>query len=356
MGCPGRLRYRVVMHRSTLVLPALLVLGCDPTPAATDAATPPLDAAPTGEDGASPAEDAASPPFDAGPPLADAGPPMGSTILATVGTTDIALGGGHVYFTTDTMIGRVPIAGGPTEAVYAFSASAPNDIDADDTRIAWTERNASTIWGAVNSCPIGGCGGMPTALPHGAENASEVSLGGDMAYWLSGSVRTVLGAGPGAWSVRSPGLSVADVEVEGGDVFWLDGGVAGTGGAVYRCPASGSCTPTMLSNAVGAPLTLSVSGDHVVVLSRTGVFHMGRDGSAVTRLGDGRTAGYTDIVTDGTRVYWAILESLYGCELASCTPALIDQTTATNDWTSGLELDATHLYWGTRASIRRIDL
>jgi hypothetical protein len=155
----------------------------------------------------------------------------------------------------------------------------------------------------------------------------------------------------------SPGLSVADLALEGGEVFWLDGGVFTTPGAVYRCSATGgSCTPAMISDAVGAPSVISVHGDHVVVLSDTGVFHMGRDGSGLMRLADGRRAGATDIVTDGTRVYWAILGELYGCEIASCTAALIDQTTTTNEWSSGLEIDATHLYWGTRASIRRIEL
>ena len=279
------------------------------------------------------------------------GTPKTATILTQAAVADIALGGGYVYFMTEDTIQRVAIGGGAAESVYKqFTTSGPRFIDADDTRLVWTEHAANTVFGAVRSCPLGACA-APTEIPRKGESSNALSIDGALVVWTSATNRTLYSSG--GFSASSPGLTLTDVAAEGGDVFWLDGGLLTTVGAVYKSSEAGAGPTIKLSAAVGNPSKISVQGDHVVVISDTGVFQMSRDGSGLTRLADGSATYFVDIVTDGTQVYWAIDKGLFGCTLAACVPAMVDTSTGAS---AGLELDATHLYWGTGTSIRRFDL
>lgn len=352
-----------------VILSALALAACSSEPATGDASTP-ADAA--SDAGATPdtvtadvpQADTSAPPEDVS--SVDAGAATeGEVLTAAFAPWDIGLGGGFVYVAEGNNIQRVPVAGGAPTLVYTTGSNsvATQSVAADAARVAWTERNAnSTVSGAVRACPHSGCA-TPTAIP-AMESTQRVAIDGDVVAWTSASLSRVFwSAGAmGSGGSPSPGGNLSHtgptaVAIDGGDVFWTTGGLplAMRPGAVLRCSVGAGCSsPTELSSAVGNPNALAVRGADVFVISTTGVFRMGRDGSGLTRIAEGYrgTGGYVDAVTDGTTLYWTDAESVYRCAAAACAPA-VHATAPAGQRVVGLEIDAEYVYFGTADIARR---
>lgn len=361
-------------HRSWFAfVSAVALTACSSEPAAGDASTPAdavADAGPTPDSATvdvpqedtslavdAPTEDVSS--VDAGAAT------EGEVLTAAFAPWDIGLGGGFVYVAEGNNIQRLPVAGGAPAMVYTTGSNsvATQSVAADAARVAWTERNAnSTVSGAVRACPHAGCA-TPMGIP-AMESTQRVAIDGDAVAWTSASLSRVFwSAGAmGSGGSTSPAGNLSHtgptaVAINGGDVFWTTGGLplAMRPGAVLRCSlGSSTCAPTELSNAVGNPNALAVHGGDVFVISPTGVFRMGRDGSGLTRLAEGYrgTGGYVDAVTDGTTLYWTDAESVYRCAVAACAPA-VHATAPAGQRVVGLEIDAEYVYFGTADIARR---
>lgn len=353
-----------------LLLPVTfsLLAGCsDPAPAA-DAATD----APTVVD--VPATDVASPDVPAADvPAPDAGAadvpapedvpttPTEGMVLVAATPWDIAIGGGYLYYTEANNVRRVPVAGGAPELMYTTGSNsiATSGIDADGARFAWTTRDAnSTVRGSVYACPHAGCGATPPANLNSGESTNRIAIEGSHIFWTSGSNSIVRGT---TWASPLPvgNLSrtgTSDVDVEGGDVFWVNAGLALAmrPGTVLKCPAAASsCTPTEFPVMVGNPLRIAVSGNAVYVLSTSGLYRMDRVGANLTRLADGATGAgaYVDLAADAAGVYWGDAGRLLRCDPAACAPRVIAEVPGARS--QGLALDATSVYWAAGA-IRRV--
>lgn len=288
---------------------------------------------------------------------ADASTPTeGEILTADYAPYDLALGGGYVYFTEADAVRRVPVGGGAVEEMFRTGSPsvATRGIGADADRFAWTHRDAmSLVNGAVQACPHAGCGASPETFSAN-ESTNRIDVDGTVVAWTSPSIMNLQGVtGTMGWSVPTNSAAPLDVDVDGNDVFWITAGIVGPE-AAFACDASGgTCTPAMISDAVGAPLRIAVAGEHVVVLSDTGLFHMGRDGSGASRLADGVSPGgdANDLTTDGVDVYWSTRGQLYGCAIAACTPTLVAM--ASGQVSAGLAVDDTNIYWATADPFHR---
>lgn len=342
-------------------------------PAPSDSVTPdsatPTDAAPS--DSATPAdasvEDVGA--ADAGAPAdaggsADAGPaPEGEVLVNNLSPWDIAVGGGFVYIAEANNIRRVPVGGGAPTMVWTTGSNsvATQGVAADAMRVAWTIRNAnSTVSGGVYACPHTGCPTNPMNL-NNAESTQQITIDGPAIAWTSGSLHRVFwNLGPGAGGVVSPGSNIertspTSVDIDDGEVFWVNAGlaIAMRPGTVLRCPlAMGACTPTQLTNTVGNPSRIAVRGADVFVMSQTGLFRMGRDGSGMTRLAAG-SSGSGKLVTDGTHLYWNAGSSILRCAVAACAPTAIAQI-VTGEGLAGMDIDGEYLYFGTADFAHRV--
>lgn len=332
-------------------------MGCEGATPATDAGgadTP--DAAPD-----LPPPDAAPdlpPPDTAAPPDVDAST---GEMFTSEFLDDLAVAGGFVYYANASAVRRVPVAGGATTTVYTATASAATSVDADATGVAWTERFASTIQGAVRSCPHAGCPAAPMAY-NGAESSNRVALSANRVAWTSATAATVLvrdrATGRGGWSYRatmSMQYTPSDVAFDGDDIFWTTAGIsvpggAGTPGMVLRCSAAAdACAPTVLASGamIGHPDRVAVAPGAVFFLSDVGLFRVGRDGAGLTRLASVTTgigANTFDLATDGTTVYWAVGGSLFRCAAAACAPETM--ASLGPGFSKGLALDGAWVFWG----------
>ncbi len=282
----------------------------------------------------------------------DGGPTATATVLVpNVMPSDIAVGGGFVYYTLLRGVWRVPVGGGSAEQMFA-TAGRTTYIAADDARFAWSGSVADVaLDGAVRSCPHAGCGpGVPTNLG-GGQTAQWIAVSGAAIFWTSSSDNAVRGVnGPTRYTFRYGGLQDASpngVAIDDGEVFWSTGGLAGSrAGTVKRCSLSGSsCTPVVISDSLN-PTSVLVHGDKVFVSSRQGVFRMGRDGSGATQFAGGVGA------TDGVTMYWGQGADVMRCAIASCTPTVhvhIDglATGVGTYGVRGINLDTTSVYWMT---------
>ena len=282
---------------------------------------------------------------------------------------DIAVGGGYLYFTRSTLVRRIALTGGAPTTVYTATGSGPTGIDADATGFAWTERFASTVAGAVRSCPHEGCPAMPTRYS-GAESSNRVAVSATRVAWTSASASTIVvrrrDTASGGWSYRAAmpmQYTPTDIALDGDEVYWTTGGISipggggGTPGMVLRCSAAAmSCAPTMLAagEMIGHPHRIALGPGAVFFVSDTGLFRVGRDGAGLTRLAPvttGTGANTFDLATDGTTVYWAIGGSLFRCAAASCTPQVL--ASLGPGFTNGLALDAASVFWG-QMSLSRV--
>jgi hypothetical protein len=295
----------------------------------------------------------------------------GTIVLDNVAPSDLAIGGGFLYFTQANLVRRIPTAGGAPEQMYTTGSNsvATSSIDADGARFAWTERDAnSTVRGAARACPHSGCGGATPANLNTGESTQRISIEGSHIFWTSASNSIVRGT---SWASPLPisNLSrtgTSDVAVEGGDVFWVNAGlpIAMRPGTVLKCAAAAtSCTPMEFPVMVGSPTRIAVRGSAVYVLSSTGLFRTDRNGAGLTRLADGATGngGFIDLAADATGVYWADGRRLLTCDPSACTARVIAEVPGTGlTGIVAIALDATSVYWssvslgGGAGSIRRM--
>ena len=353
-----------------LALAGVAAAGCgDPAPV-TDAGgaadTPAVDARATGEDIVAQdvvAQDVVAPDAPAAADVVVApsdGGAAGEPLTMEV-PEDIAVGGGYVYFTRGTFVRRIALAGGAPTTVYTATGSGPTGIDADATGFAWTERFASTVAGAVRSCPHGGCPMTPTRYA-GAESSNRVAVSATRVAWTSVSASTIVArsrdTASGGWSYRAAmpmQYTPTDIALDGDEVYWTTAGISvpgggGTPGMVLRCSAAAtSCAPTTLAAGamIGHPARIALAPGAVFFVSDTGLFRVGRDGTGLTQLAPvttGTGANTFDLATDGTTVYWAVGGSLFRCAAASCAPEAMASLGPA--FTNGLALDAASVFWG----------
>jgi len=263
----------------------------------------------------------------------------------------LAVGGGWVYFTENNSIRRLPVAGGDVVSAFQIQENgvAARRVAANADAFVWTEWDLnSSVKGAVRSCPHSGCNDTPSSFPND-ESTQEVALGDDVVAWTSHSTNSVQGnSNDTKWRVQIAAPSIPGaVAVDGTEVFYGSARQVGVGtNALFSCDASdGSCTSTQIADLDGAPLSIAVADNVVLVLTDAGLYRFDRGGQNKTKLVDNSVKLNAAVVTDGTNVYWGAAGNLFACQIATCIPTTIG--TVQGHQTRGLALDDDYVYWAT---------
>lgn len=191
-----------------------------------------------------------------------------------------------------------------------------SNVLVDDLRLYWFDQNLD-IWSCLkNACTSSLLRYGSAKSPTVDQWSPDFAVGGDHVYWATadGTIQTCARAGCGEKPVKiitDPALTYNGVSVltaDAEDVYWP------SGGAIYRCAASGcGAVPELVAHA--STELISVVGTNAYYTSYTDIQTVPADGSGpVTTLGSGELIG----VGDGA-MYWASDRTdIFSCQLADC--------------------------------------
>ena len=212
----------------------------------------------------------------------------------------VAMGGGAVYFTTNTASGsvmKVPAAGGPPQ-VLATDIKYPDAITLDGDTLYFT-----TGEGSVMSLPTRG--GAPKTLASGQASPSAIATRGGVVYWTNfvrdGAVMKVKAAG-GTPEALLRGVNMPCALAVDSDAVYVSSYGAGT---VSRTPLAGG-EPTVLADKQPFPCAVAVSAKGVFWLNvgrPSGVMHVDAKGGAATSVATD-TSPPVGLALGEESVYW----------------------------------------------------
>ena len=194
----------------------------------------------------------------------------GATLLATLSNTPgkLVADDTALYWLDEAAISHMPPTGG-TPALLATAVNSPLDMIISQGDIVWTETTGAAYGGigAVKSVPR--TGGSVTVLAQGGE---------DSPHRLAAN---------GAW------------------VYWTEGapGVFGVSGRIARVGAGGGIVETVVSGITSDSPPIAVSDTHVFVGDNFRIKKIPLAGGVPETVALG-SFYITDLVTDGTYVYW----------------------------------------------------
>lgn len=265
--------------------------------------------------------------------------------------------------TVDATNVYVAVEGNVTGNVYQCpktGCASPIELGQGYTR-SIVVANGVVYWGdftagKVQSCAIGGCNKVPTAVvAEQLQIAGVVGDGTDLFWATRGDIKR---CSRGTCSTTTAQTITTGESVSGkfaaglGKILWANG----PKGTVYACPAGPCTTPTSLGPgthdvSVHAGTAYWVNGAAKTVVSCA---ISGCNGSPHTI---GSSQEPASPVSDGTHVYWrdALLDQVYRCPIAGCSPG--PEILASNQRAQGggqIAVDDEYVYWTTTKAVRRL--
>ena len=177
---------------------------------------------------------------------------------------DLVTDGSHLYFTMfdGSMVGRIPLAGGPAEKLLAGERHPTIAVDATDLYVSRSRG------GTIRRLPK--AGGTPTTLIKGLRRPLGLALHGDDLFWASEKDGTI---------VRMPKQGGTPIELASGQVnqesmafsathvYWATwGGTAGSH-ALMAVPLTGG-TPIAVALNLDSPSGLASDGVSVYIANK----------------------------------------------------------------------------------------
>lgn len=224
------------------------------------------------------------------------------------------------------------------------------DFEVGPDGVFWLELDRDADLSTLRRIPL--TGGTPEVLATG-DGFEELALGQGDVYITDWGAKTVvrvpLAGGPAVTVATQQGLP-DEITVDGTHVYW-----AGFVGTVSRAPLAGG-SPTLLtpSSFPHSPRGLAVDVNSLFVGTFDGSIWRatldGRDWGTIRQPASGD--GLTEMVMDGTHLYWA--DANAGRILRIAKEGGPVQLLVEGAQAGDLEVDDRFLYWTASTSIRRM--
>jgi hypothetical protein len=256
------------------------------------------------------------------------------------GAPSIAIDSSAVYWTSDTGVMTVPIAGGTTRMLAALTAL-PGGIAVDASNVYWGERTyGPPSSGAVRKLAL--AGGTPVTLTSDASHwPYRLSVDASSVYFTnalpSSAVVKIPIAGGAATAIAMGRPGPYDIAIDSSYVYWLERN--DTIGAIVKAPLNGGSPVTVISmpDTIGS-LALD-AGSLFWTGSNHDLFTLPVSGGSALRLGDGNGL----LSVDANFVYMAtcIIEKVprAGGAVVKLFGDVCDHDTV------AITADAVSLYW-----------
>jgi len=239
-----------------------------------------------------------------------------------------------VFYTTDDKIMSCPVGGcGSAAVVFGDAGSTLSELATNGTNLYWTRFTSDGGSSAdIVSCPLTGCAGAPTVIAANQQQPFALTTDGNVVAWISSEgegalkVCQVGGCGGAPRRLASAfGGGLSGLLVHSGQIYWADQV------RLYRCATAGcDSMPSQYSLGLIPDFPFTVASDD------TGIYWWERGtgtlkkcppcgcSGTVTNAVERSADRATDVVTDGSNVFWIDKTSrlglgyIYTCAAASC--------------------------------------
>jgi hypothetical protein len=284
--------------------------------------------------------------------------------LGTVG--GVVINDTHVYFTTlpgDNKIQRVAKTGGTVDTLASgASVRQAKHLAINATHVYWA--NAELFGGAINRCPLAGCGAATPETISNPEEATGVALDATHVYWSDGNGQVIerrLLSGGAVQRVAVPqGARPMSVVTSNGIAWW----VGDFSGQVQRSnnPPDGGIAINGANGQSGREIT--VDPTHVYWTAQVDPGELGK----ISRAPRNQTGGVQElavaggeplgIYVDGQTVYWTAQApdggtggGVYSAPIAGGQRATL---VGLQNLPRGIATDTGAIYWGVSGRIMKL--
>jgi hypothetical protein len=275
-----------------------------------------------------------------------ASPTLLTSDVSVTSVTSLAVAGQDLVwtegFTDSGRIRHVPVTGGAVSSL-ATLLDPPAQIATDALHVYWQE------FDKIASLPIGG--GQPTTVVSGvSSDLPPIATDGRNVYVADGlRIKRVPVAGGPVETIQRLSSAI-DIATDGAFVYWMGSYVV----SVNEAPVDGG-SGVQLAYDPFSPGRLALDSAFVYWFDGNGAIkRVPKDGGTVETVLQDAQRSYSDLVVDGSRVYFSDQNQREVASVSvnggSVTPLLIGFPPS---WIS-LALDADTLYWATKGSIGKI--
>ncbi len=286
-------------------------------------------------------------------------------ILTPADSFDVALGGGYVFWTN--LVGEFC---SPEGAVTALNLTtrvvssrrtgcdiSPAAVVADDTAVYYAEWASDTI----QRIPVGGGTSSTLASASGLIFHRALALDADYVYFGDNQgIKRVLQAGGDVETLFAGSANGRHLAVDDAFVYW-DETILGDSQGIKRVPKAGGTVTTIVpASSLGRVIDLTVDATHVYWTESTSkTRRVPKTGGTIVDIAaaDPLYQGGRIAVND-THVYWLDTTGSADGRLRRAPKAggTIENLALGLFGPTGLNLSASHIYWGDSDGIKRLPL
>lgn len=235
-------------------------------------------------------------------------------------------------------------------------------VATDKTNLYWLaiDPTGASSAGAIMKAPL--AGGAAVTLATTSGRVRQMIVDAADIWWAElpepgkfGALKHVPIAGGSVETFFSKASAPMSFALSADSVFWIEPVPVGGDGDVYRS------TVQRAPRAGGAPRWFSEGGDHLLA-STTHLYVLSLsltlqaepfDGGASTPLAGGDIGVFE---VDATRVYWGTRAGLYSRPLAGGASVLLAPFKEGYGGSTSIAVDATHVYWTTTSAVMKVPI